>query len=85
MRNNQSSPELKESFAKACADLAGPLRAFLDHPLMDKKVATWIAEAFLEAKNTLPFVQTAGEECQCYLMDIKENHTLHLSKPESGE
>src|SRR5262245_19078593 len=56
-----SKTELHQSFAKACEDLAGPLKAFLDHPLMDRSVAEQISNALLDAKNQMEPFQTDGE------------------------
>jgi hypothetical protein len=57
----QTNRELYRSFAKVCADLAGPLTAFLEHPLVPENVAENVSNGIFEMRNVMDMGTTATE------------------------
>ena len=57
----QANRELYRSFAKACADLAGPLTAFLEHPLVPEDTAQAVSDAIFNLRNVMDMATTPTE------------------------
>jgi hypothetical protein len=63
----------RKEFAKMAGDLAKPLCAFLEHPLMDESIAGRITDALTDLANLRRSAATCGHLAKDALNDMADH------------